>query len=103
MKRNGIQAKKWRKYLKYLAFKLQNYQITCQLFVLREEKSREISRPNLKEFRNGETLVSKYIVTKNPHRGKKALKCLAKHGNAKTSQMSPRATHKKGRTNKDPA
>jgi hypothetical protein len=57
MKRNGIQAKKWRKYLKYLAFKLQNYQITCQLFVLREEKSREISRPNLKEFRNGETLV----------------------------------------------
>jgi len=57
MKRNGIQAKKWRKYLKYLAFKLQNYQITCQLFVLREENFREISRPNLKEFRNGETLV----------------------------------------------
>jgi len=24
--------------------------------VLREEKSREISRPNLKEFKNGETL-----------------------------------------------
>jgi len=42
MKRNGIQAKKWRKYLKYLAFKLQIYQITCQLFVLREEKFREI-------------------------------------------------------------
>jgi len=55
MKRNGIQAKKWRKYLKYLAFKLQNYQITCQLFVLREVNFREISRPNLKEFKNGET------------------------------------------------
>jgi len=43
--------------LKYLAFKLQNFQITCQLFMLREEKFREILRPNLKDFKKGETLV----------------------------------------------
>jgi len=61
MKRSWIQAKKCRKYLKSLAFKLQNFQITCQLFVLREEKFCEISLPNLKEFKNGETLVIYYI------------------------------------------
>jgi len=66
MKRSWIQAKKCRKYLKSLAFKLQNFQITCQLFVLREEKFCEISLPNLKEFKNGETLASLIIHTHIP-------------------------------------
>ena len=36
---------------------MHKFQIPCQISVLREQQLREIARPNLKDFKNGETSI----------------------------------------------
>mgnify|MGYP000314549058 CR=1 FL=1 len=50
---------------------MQKFQIPCQFFVLREQKSHGIARSDLKDFKNGETSNKEIYPLKRQSFGKK--------------------------------